>query len=176
MTEKIRKPHEIKMGSVNPFQDEERRLLEKYLRDGLRRTQISRLLKRSSGSISSEVKRHGGKHLYNAEKAIEIAIHKHTARGIVNYSKEVNDAKRAEIAEKIREMSAKGYSKNKMSKELTISHTTLTSIANQFDITVKALGFYENAKRVDSVEEKINNITFQVEIILDLVKQMKEKL
>lgn len=173
MTEKMLKPHEKSLGRVVPYKDDERRRIEKYLRDGIKQKEIGVLLNRSATSIHAEVKRNGGKHGYNAEKAIEAAIERHKARGGSNYIDIKNDLDREALVEKIKAMAAQGLSKNAATKELRMSHSTLRKITERYHINFNSIGLHENAIKISSLEEKINNITFQIEIILDLVKQIK---
>jgi IS30 family transposase len=141
----------------------ERDVIEKLLKEGRTFGFISSATGRSRSCIKMEVARNGGKDVYTAEEA-QLRFESLNSLKSLKLSKPLSP----ELAETIRLAASKGKSMYKIRKSLGISRYLLLKYFKEFHIEHKS-------KDHASLEERFEILEMQIEILMDQVRELKNR-
>lgn len=146
---------------------DERRTIEKSIKEGKTFREISHILNRPPLSVKFEITKHGGTQNYNALEAHE-QTKKNRTHSVAYAPREFTEEERI-LA---KEMIDQGFSFTKIKKQLKISYYSLVRNLKNSNIT---LPNSITADRIKSTEERLDSLEMQLDIILDNLKDLNEK-
>jgi IS30 family transposase len=133
----------------------ERKQIEELIKEGICTENIAARIGRSWGGTKNEIKRCGGRSNYSAEKAHHEAL----LRKEIRIGKLKNTLKR-DISTPVNDLIQKGYSFNKIIKEVRISSPTLRKYMSESGQHFKYM----------PLEDRVSALEQQVEIILSIIE------
>lgn len=142
---------------------EERRMIEKLIKDGRTNGNIAYHINRTGSCVKKEILRHGGRANYSAVKAQEAAdLRRETknakiSKGLLPSEQEI-----------VKKLALEGHSINSIRSKTAISRHLLTRFLRESGIAVKSRHYL-------SFEDRITQLELQMEILIDQVRELKNR-
>lgn len=151
----------VQLDRRKPLDIEERKKIKSLIHPGITYQEIAQRIGRSKSLIFKEIRLAGGRSTYDpyeAQKKADIRKQK-TGCGVhrVFSSDEI---------ERIKDLAEKGYSLNQISDDLMCSYRTMIKFITRTGICLKNT-FYKH------LEERINSLEMQMEIVMDMLRELK---
>lgn len=141
---------------------EERRMIEKLLKDGRVNGNIAYHINRTVSCVKKEILRNGGRLHYSAVKAQEAADLRKESKN-AKISKSLLPSEQ----ELVKKLALEGHSINSIRSKTAISRHLLIKFLRQSEIAVKSRNYL-------SFEERITQLEMQMEILIDALRELKK--
>ena len=148
---------------LKPLSLEERKQISDYLKKGYSSSQISAMMGRGRNCINLDIRRSGGRELYNPYKAQEAADERHRIK--IQSAKRNANYEDSEKVQQVKDLYDRGFSLMQIRDRLQINYISMQTIFKKLNIPVAS---YWHSLQL--LENRVSAMEQQIEIILDLIQ------